>query len=691
MAWDFSIDVSKPRKGPTTPSFSGDWRGGAALHQAPQPTSRRRRPAAAAVEERDSDEEAPADAAAQADKSQVNLVWDGEKGQLVPAPAAGTGVPATTAKASDSPEAAHATAESAAEAQGDPAQPAPVEDDDGEGEEEEEAAGDQEVDVEAESRAAFLSEASTPELIKQAVAVGGPLADATMDKWVLDQATKLYFKYDTPTQKMYCWNSSQGCMYHWKERGKMTFLWASPGSVGAPPPAKVQAAPTVDPGAKTTEAVEAAKTPAPEICDSASLWVTVIPPSVLASDFEDADAEAEEELELNAKAMGAVIGKGGKGIKEVEQATGVKSTSLDAKSSEGAQLRRLVLRGTRAQIAQAKSAVEQRIVMVLGAKAAEKVQKHWSSQLLEKKRTETGSEAAKSGVRGLSEFVLHHGLKAVMARRLAKLDAMLQRYTIRHFKPMKAKPANALRGYLASMFKFPQRWRLEALYEDGELDGEICETVPLRTSAVVGRQRLAAQEDAEDEQLIELEVNPSLGPKEASKLYGDVQDQHCRLHRMGNDFYVMALESQIGTLVDGQKIRHQDGPVPIRDGTTLGIGKYLVYCEVGNEAFLQDRRRKLLAGERFWKEGKASLQKSEEAAEAKPAAEEGEAAQAGEGADDDEEDEEALDVLFTAPPDEAETDGVTKAEAAATEDADMKPSEEESAVDRESKKRKREE
>eukprot|EP00439_Symbiodinium_sp_Y106_P070120 s281_g12.t1 len=252
------------------------------------------------------------------------------------------------------------------------------------------------------------------------------------------------------------------------------------------------------------------------------------------------------------------------------------------------------------------------------------------------------------------------------------------------------------------MFKFPQRWRLEALYEDGELDGEICETVPLRTSAVVGRQRLAAQEDAEDEQLIELEVNPSLGPKEASKLYGDVQDQHCRLHRMGNDFYVMALESQIGTLVDGQKIRHHDGPVPIRDGTTLGIGKYLVYCEVGNEAFLQDlclhcmdRRKKLLAGERFWKEGKASLQKSEEAAEASETRcypQESEAAQAGEGADDDEEDEEALDVLFTAPPDEAETDGdgVTQAEAAPTEDVDMKPSEE-SAVDRESKKRKREE
>ncbi|CAE7366783.1 unnamed protein product [Symbiodinium natans] len=252
-------------------------------------------------------------------------------------------------------------------------------------------------------------------------------------------------------------------------------------------------------------------------------------------------------------------------------------------------------------------------------------------------------------------------------------------------------------GYLASLFKYPQRWRLEALYEDGrlegtkknfgvhnplqgkgrELDGEICETVPLRTSAVVGRQRLAPTEDAEEEQMIELEVSASLGAKEASKLYGDVQDQHCRLHRMGNDFYVMALESQIGTLVDGQKIRHQDGPVPIRDGTTLGIGKYLVYCEVGNEAFLQDRRKKLLAGERFWKEGKASLQKSEEAAsQVKPeAAEEGAEAgtQAGEGggADDDEEDEEALDVLFTAPPE-------------ADEDQEMKP-------DEESKKRKREE
>jgi len=291
----------------------------------------------------------------------------------------------------------------------------------------------------------------------------------------------------------------------------------------------------------------------------------------------------------------------------------------------------------------AKSAIEQRVAVVLGVKMAEKVQKHWSSQLLEKKRTETGSEAAKSGVRGLSDFALQHNLKAVMARKLAKLDAQLQRYMIRHFQPMKAKPVNALRGYLTQLFKYPQRWRLEALYEDGELDGEICETIPLRGDGMVVGKCPAEQE----EQVIEAEVNMSLGPKEASKIYGDVQDQHCRLHRMGNDFYVMALESQIGTLVDGQKIRHHDGPVPIRDGTTLGVGKYLFYCEVGSETFLQERRKKLLDGERFWKEGSVSLQMADTEAEAKLAeAADGEEEVEGEDPEG-AEDEEAVDVLFT--------------------------------------------
>ncbi|CAK9093540.1 unnamed protein product [Durusdinium trenchii] len=616
MAWDFNLDFSQPRKGPATPAFSGDWRGGTALHQAPQvekkgAKERQRGP----VVENDSDEEAlPAEVS---EKPQVQLIWDAAKGQLVPSK---EGEPADIPKEDGTKVDEKAPAEEANEG-------------DAESEEEEEA----------ESRNAFLAEASTPELIKQAVAVSGPLADSTKDKWVLDQATQLYFKYDSASQKMYCWNTSQGCMYHWKERGKMTFLWATPAGAGTAPPSQMPNMPSGP--SESTEAKDLAKATASvqKTEGDAALWVTMIPPQVLTADFEDANAQAEEELELNAKAMGAVIGKGGKGIKEIEQATGVKSTTLNAREDAQGQ-RRLLLQGTKTQILAAKSAVEQRIVMVLGLKMAEKVQKHWSQQLLEKKRTETGSEAAKSGVRGLSDFALEHGLKAVMARKLAKLDAQLQRYLIRHFKPMKAKPANALRGYMAQLFKFPQRWRLEALYEDGELDGEICETIPLRSSAVIGR----APEEGE-EQVIEAEVNMALGPKEASKLYGDVQDQHCKLHRMGNDFYVMALESQIGTLVDGQKIRHTDGPVALRDGTTLGVGKYLFYCEVGSETFLQERRKKLLAGERFWKEGSASLQQAESEArqaEAKKASSDVEEADAPE-AEDEDEDEEALDVLFT--------------------------------------------
>ncbi|CAJ1372064.1 unnamed protein product [Effrenium voratum] len=578
MAWDFSLDFSKPRKGPATPAFSGDWRGGGALHQAPQLAPRRAAPARKAVVENESDEEAP-----DTDKPQVRLVWDAAKGQLVPAK-----------EGEEESKAEAETKEEEAEAEG-------------ESEEEEEAAGDEDVDVEAESRTAFLSEASTPELIKQAVAVGGPLADSTKDKWVLDKATQLYFKYDTPSQKMYCWNSSQGCMYHWKERGKMSYLWAgASGADSAPPTGPPQVPPT-------PKAASAGEAPALATESSDALWVTVIPPQVLSADFEDANAEVEEELELNAKAIGAVIGKGGKGIKEIEQATGIKTTTLNAREAEG-NVRRLVLKGSRGQIAAAKSAVEQRVTLVLGPKMAEKVQKHWNAQLLERKRTESGSEAAKGGVRGLSDFALKHNLKAVMARKLSRLDAQLQRYMLRHFQPLKAKPVNALKGYMAQLFKFPQRWRLEALYEDGELDGEICETIPLRTSAVIGKQQ---PEEATEEQVIELEVNMALGQKEASKVYGDVKDQHCRLLRMGNDFYVMALESAIGTLVDGQKIRETDGPVPIRDGTTLTVGKYLFYCEVGSETSLQDRRKKLLAGERFWKEGAASLQQAEAAAEAK--------------------------------------------------------------------------
>lgn len=292
----------------------------------------------------------------------------------------------------------------------------------------------------------------------------------------------------------------------------------------------------------------------------------------------------------------------------------------------------MIFEGTRTQVTAAKQVFEQKLVMAVGADKAEKLQKHFNSEFLAKLKAESGADAASGGVNGLQEFAQKWSLKAVLVRKLKKLDAMMQRYLIKHFKPMKAKPANALRSYVTTLLMPPQRWRLQALFESGELDGEICETAIVgEGGAVVGRQRPQVDENEEDmaaflaevggktkqpkakattddayelaegEQLIELEYDVSIGEREASQWYGDVQPHHCRFLRMGSDFYVWALESQIGTVVDSKKIRQMDGPTPIRDGTVVALGRYLLYCEVGESSKLQDRRKRLLAGENFWK------------------------------------------------------------------------------------------
>ena len=129
---------------------------------------------------------------------------------------------------------------------------------------------------------------------------------------------------------------------------------------------------------------------------------------------------------------------------------------------------------------------------------------------------------------------------------------------------------------------------------------QVCETVLLsEDGAIIGHQ----QQELGAEQVIELEYDKDLDEREAGRMYGHVQPRHCRLFRMGDDFYAWALESH-GTLVDGQKCREQDGPVPLRDGTVIGIGKYLIFCEVATAEALQERRKRLLNGERVWKSEK---------------------------------------------------------------------------------------
>jgi len=332
--------------------------------------------------------------------------------------------------------------------------------------------------------------------------------------------------------------------------------------------------------------------------------VTVIPPSVLETGGADPHAKTEEEMEVPSRALGQIIGAGHAGLKELQFHSGASITVRPRGEEETAA--HLQLKGTKAQISAAKNAIEQKLVLAIGAAKVERLQKHQTSELMAKLNAETGADAATGGAAGLSEFAEKWNLKAVLVRKLRKLDAMLQRYLIRHFKPWKAKPANALRSYVTTLLMPPQRWRLQALHEDGELDGEVCETAMVgEAGALVGSEY--SQDPGADigeigiEQFIELEVDRSVGEREASRIYGDVQPQHCRFLRMGEDFYVWALETHVGTVLDSKKYRQSDGPIPVRDGSIVAIGKYLLYCEVGEAAALQDRRKRLLAGENFWK------------------------------------------------------------------------------------------
>eukprot|EP00928_Gymnodinium_smaydae_P023805 TRINITY_DN19497_c0_g1_i1.p1 TRINITY_DN19497_c0_g1~~TRINITY_DN19497_c0_g1_i1.p1 ORF type:complete len:762 (-),score=163.20 TRINITY_DN19497_c0_g1_i1:39-2324(-) len=566
------------------------------------------------------------------------FVWDAALGCLVDRPIAET-KESSDAKAVASNDSKEESVEKTGEEKEGEAKDGEEESTEDDSDEEEGNEVNTTVDADTASRMAFLNEASTPELIKQAVAIGGSMAAGVSDRWVVDKATQLSFRYDSSTRQMHCWNPSQNYMYLWKGRGKLEFLWtpsqgagndAMPPVGGAPPPPTLTSAAGLDASAdsagKASSAVVAASSPATPGSASATaaatsagsseaqaLWVTVLPPSVLdVAVTEDPSAVLTEEVDCPTRALGHIIGKNNSSLKELETHSGA-AVSVRSRGEEE-QAAHVVIQGTKAQIASAKLALEQKLVLALGEKKMERLQKHQNSMIVEKKRNESGADAAIGGVEGLREFAEKWKLKAVLVRKLRKLDAMLQKYLVKHFKPWKAKPENALRSYTTVLMMHPQRWRLEALNEMGELDGDTCETAVVNSDrgAIVGLQRSAVQEilgdDApdgdDDEQMIELEIDDTVD--NTNRVFGDVQPQHAKLVKLGDNFYAMALESRIGTVVDGRKYRQTDGPVPIRDGTTIAVGKYLLFCEVGSPSTLQDRRTRLMAGESLWKIIKAS-------------------------------------------------------------------------------------
>ncbi len=46
-------------------------------------------------------------------------------------------------------------------------------------------------------------------------------------------------------------------------------------------------------------------------------------------------------------------------------------------------------------------------------------------------------------------------------------------------------------------------------------------------------------------------------------------------------------------MVDGKKIRASDGPVYLRDGSVVQVGKSLILCEMGTQAKIMERRAKI--------------------------------------------------------------------------------------------------
>ena len=86
-------------------------------------------------------------------------------------------------------------------------------------------------------------------------------------------------------------------------------------------------------------------------------------------------------------------------------------------------------------------------------------------------------ESVESEVPGLNDFVAKHNLPLTIVRHIKKLDAQLQRYVIRKFKlPAENSKADKLiMKYLSNFLQYPQKWRIEALILDGNMDDE-CDT-----------------------------------------------------------------------------------------------------------------------------------------------------------------------------------------------------------------------
>lgn len=399
--------------------------------------------------------------------------------------------------------------------------------------------------------------ASTPELLRKAQRIGGSMLEQLADKWVVDKATGLSFLLNVDENRIFCWNAELQYFYEWKGRGKLEFM-----QVGYPQTSVVPS--TVTAGSAEASSSRAVPSSAvPSDSTRPALFVTVVPPHILRL-----DTTVERRVERS-KNLDRVEQECPSFLEKISA-----QTKVEIKVSDDGHA--WIVKGAAISVTDAMSLIDQSCVKVHGAAKAEKMRKLRDQQHVEWIRSQSVEDAAKNAIPGMGAWAASWELPPKSIRRLKKCDTQLQRFVLRHFAPTKAKPKNALQAFIDRLQKPPQAWRLEAVVKDGHIDTE-CDSYIVDEDGKVAGTAGAIQLEGGD-----------------VKKCGDVDEEHVRLFPMGKDWYAMALEARIGAIVDGVKLRKQDGPHPIVDGSVVMVGKYLLLCEVGDAQTLQRRRLDLL-------------------------------------------------------------------------------------------------
>ena len=193
-------------------------------------------------------------------------------------------------------------------------------------------------------------------------------------------------------------------------------------------------------------------------------------------------------------------------------------------------------------------------------------------------------EEAELTVPGISEFFSKWSLgsEESIVRHFMKLDRLLAVYIMKRFNPVKAKPKNALQGFIEHLSgKYPQKWRIPALVGSGLVDSEECSTVSVDETGLV----LTSVDTDVDSETRKFELE-------------GCDACNFQIIVLGGDFYVLNRRDGGDTVVvDGMRATAADGPVgPLRDGSVISVGNtgsipnQLLVVEIGAETDLHARR-----------------------------------------------------------------------------------------------------